>query len=146
MRISDLVLAAVVSAAFSFAAAAADVDVLIEKGEAQLKAGEIDAAIAILQEAVSADPKSALAYTRLGGAQVMKQDYDAGLASFKRAIALDAGNAVAFVGMAVAYLHSGRYPLARAALEEAKRIDPSKQGEVDKLIGWIDRRESGRSQ
>jgi hypothetical protein len=39
----------------------------------------------------------------------------------KEAIALDANNANAFVGMAIAYLHSGRHPLARAALEEAKR-------------------------
>ena len=143
MRIPYLFLVAAISAAISFHALASEAGALVEKGEAQLKAGEIDAAVSTLQEAVAADPKSSLAYTRLGGAQVMKQDYDAGLVSFKQAIALDAGNASAFVGMAVAYLHSGRYPLARAALEEAKRIDPSKQVEVDKLIAWIDRRASG---
>lgn len=47
--------------------------------------------------------------------------------------------------MALAYIHAGRYPLARAALEEAKRIDFSKREEVDKLIAWIDRRASGGS-
>jgi len=40
---------------------------------------------------------------------------------------------------------SGRYSLARAAQEEAKRIDPEKREETDKLIAWIDRRESGGS-
>ena len=29
--------------------------------------------------------------------------------------------------------------------EEAKRIDPSKQEEADKLIAWIDERSAGRS-
>ena len=145
MRIRDLFIAAVVSAAFSFSALAADAAALVKKGEEQLSAGEIDEAVATLQQAVVADPGSSLAYTRLGGAQVLTQDYSAGLESFKQAIALDANNANAFVGMSVAYLHSGRYSLARAALEEAKRIDPSKQEEADKLIAWIDRRESGGS-
>jgi hypothetical protein len=45
--------------------------------------------------------------------------------------------------MAVAYLHTARYPLARAALEEAKRIDPAKQAKVDELIAWIDQRVAG---
>lgn len=145
MRAFDLILVAAVSAAFSFSTVASDAGALVDKGEAQLKAGEIDAAVATLQEAVAKDPESSLAYTRLGGAHVMKQDYGTALESFKQAIALDARNANAFVGMAVAYIHSGRYPLARAALEEAKRIDPSKQEEVDKLIAWIDRRASGGS-
>lgn len=145
MRIRDCLFAAVISAAFSFPVIADDAASLVKKGEEQLSAGEIDAALTTLQQAVATDPSSSLAYTRLGGAQVMKQDYSAGLESFKQAIALDAKNANAFVGMSVAYLHSGRYSLARGALEEAKRIDPAKQEEADKLIAWIDRRESGGS-
>ena len=71
MRIPCLFLVAVIAAAFSFCVLASEVGALIEKGEAQLKAGEIDAALSTRQEAVTADPKSSLAYTRLGGAQVM---------------------------------------------------------------------------
>jgi tetratricopeptide (TPR) repeat protein len=115
-------------------------DELIRQGEAQLKAGQIEEAIETLRQAVAADPGSSLAYTRLGGAQVLHQEYDPGIESFKQAIVLDGKNADAFVGMAIAYLHSSRYPLARAALEEAKRIDPSKQAKVDELIAWIDER------
>jgi len=140
MRFAIFALAAVVWAAFSFQVLARDAGALIDKGEAQLAAGEIDAAVRTLERAVEADPKSSLAYTRLGGAKLMKQEYGEALESFKQAITIDGNNANAFVGMAVAYLHSGRYSLARAALEEAKRIDPAKRIEADKLIAWIDSR------
>lgn len=142
MRYSALTLAAVFSAALSFQAPASDARGLVEKGEAQLGAGKTDAAIKTLQQAIETDPKSSLAHTRLGGAQMMGQDYSAAVDSFKQAIMLDGSNANAFVGMAVAYLHAGRYALARAALDEAKRIDPSKQDKVDELIAWIDGRSS----
>jgi tetratricopeptide (TPR) repeat protein len=145
VQVRNNVLSAALIVAFAVPAFGSDVAGLVQRGEEQLKAGELDAAVATLQEAVAADPRSSLAYTRLGGAQVMKQDYAAGVESFKQAIALDGENANAFVGMAVAYLHSGRHALARAALEEAKRIDPSKQAEADKLIAWIDKRASGGS-
>ena len=144
-RFARSVHAAVFSAAVSFQALATDAGALIKKGEAQLEAGEIPAAVETLQQAVAADPKSSLAYTRLGGAQVMSQDYGAALESFKQAIMLDGSNANAFVGMAVAYLHSGRYALARAALEETKRLDPSKREQADKLIDWISERDSDSS-
>jgi tetratricopeptide (TPR) repeat protein len=116
---------------------------LVRKGEDLLKAGQIAEAVATLKQAVAQAPDSSLAYTRLGGAQVLHQEYDAGIESFKRAISLDGTNAEAFVGMAVAYIHTARYPLARAALEEAKRIEPSKREKIDELIAWIDERVQG---
>jgi len=121
-------------------ASAGSADELIREGESQLKAGEIEEAVETLRQAVAADPTSSLAYTRLGGAQILHQEYDQGIESFKQAITLDGKNANAFVGMAVAYLHTDRYSLARGALEEAKRIDPTKQAEVDELIAWIEER------
>ncbi|MEA3278051.1 MAG: tetratricopeptide repeat protein [Pseudomonadota bacterium] len=135
-----LVFTAALSAAISTPLLAGESAALISEGESQLRQGKIDDAIETLQQAVAMDPKSSLAYTRLGGAQTLKQDYGAAVESFKQAIMLDGKNANAFVGMAVAYLHTSRYELARAALGEAKRLDASKQEEVDKLIGWIDER------
>jgi tetratricopeptide (TPR) repeat protein len=135
--------AALLTAIVSASAFAGAGDELISQGESQLQAGQIEEAIGTLHQAVSADPGSSLAYTRLGGAQVLHQEYDAGIESFKQAIKLDGNNANAFVGMAVAYLHTDRDALARAALEEAKRIDPSKQAKVDELIALIDERASG---
>jgi tetratricopeptide (TPR) repeat protein len=117
----------------------------IQAGEAKLKAGQIDGGLALFREAVQADPDSALAHTRLGGALLLKQEYTASIEEFRVAIKLDASNADAFVGIAVAYLHGDDYALARASLEEAKRLAPTKQAKIDELIAHIDQRASGGS-
>lgn len=122
---------------------AADATELIRRGEALMREGRLTDALSTLEQAVAADPKSSLAYTRLGGAQLLHQDHASAIGSFRQAIMLDGKNADAFVGMAMAYLHGGDYALARASLEEAKRIDPAKQAKVDEVIAYIDRRESG---
>lgn len=124
-------------------AAADDPTALIQEGEASLKAGEIDSGLALFRQAVQTDPGSSLAHTRLGGALLLKQENAEAIETFRKAIMLNGDNADAFVGMAIAYLHSGDYALARASLEEAKRIDPAKAPKVDELIAHIDRRESG---
>ena len=124
-------------------ARAADAPGLVLQGESQMKTGQIDAAIETLRQAVATDPGSSLAHTRLGGALLLKQENAEAIETFRKAIMLDGDNADAFVGMAIAYLHSGDYALARASLEEAKRIDPAKAPKVDELIAYIDRRESG---
>jgi tetratricopeptide (TPR) repeat protein len=140
VRKASLVLAAAFPLMLSLSALGADAGALIRRGETELQAGQFGAAIATLQQAIAADPNSSLAYTRLGGAQVLNRDYAAGIQSFKQAIMLDGKNGAAFVGMAVAYLHQGEDALARTALEEAKKVDPSKQEEVDKVISLIDQR------
>ena len=121
----------------------ADATGLIAEGESLMRDGRVDEAVSVLEQAVARDPTSSLAFTRLGGAQLLRQEHNAAILSFRKAIMLDGNNADAFVGMAMAYLHSGDYALTRAALEEAKRIDPAKQAKVDEVIGYIDRREAG---
>ena len=115
---------------------------LLQRGEALLNEGKLPEAVAVLREAVAAEPQSAQAFQRLGGAQLMSQDYAGSVESFQRAISLDATNAAAFVGLGMAYLHSGRFGQARAAMVEAKRLDPSKQAKLDEVIAWIDQRVS----
>jgi Tfp pilus assembly protein PilF len=122
---------------------AADTTELIGRGEALMREGRLADALSTLEQAVAADPKSSLAYTRLGGAQLLHQDHASAIGSFRQAIMLDGKNADAFVGMAMAYLHGGDYALARAALEEAKRIDPAKQAKIDEVIAYINGREAG---
>lgn len=117
----------------------ADATDLIRDGEAKLQAGELDAAVAVLQEAVAVDANSALARLRLGGALLMKQEYRGAIEQFRETLRLDPASANAFVGMSVAYLHGARYDLARAALEEAIRIDPAKREEAAPLFDYIDR-------
>jgi tetratricopeptide (TPR) repeat protein len=122
-----------------------DTHALIAAGEAQLAEGKPDEAVATFTQAVAADPKSSLAHTRLGGARLLKQEYSAAIQDFRNALAADSNNADAYVGMAVAYLHSGDYPLARAALGEARRLAPAKAPEIDRVMGYLDRRESGET-
>ena len=111
---------------------------LIQQGEAQLAAQDIDGAIATLTQAVAADPESTLAHTRLGGAYLLGQRYNSAIEQFQQAIGLAPDNAGAFIGMGMAYLHGGETGPARAAFTEAKRLAPDKAADLDELIGRID--------
>lgn len=118
---------------------------LIDQSYELTKSGKLEEALNILQEAAEKDPNSSLVHTRMGGVRVLRKEYSAGIKDFQQAIMLDQQNTSAFVGMAVAYLHMGQYSLARASLEEARKIDPSKQTEIDKVMAWIDQRTDGVS-
>ena len=113
---------------------------LMQQGQRQLDAGELEQAELTFKEIVAQKPDSALGHTRLGGVQLLRQDHRAGIESFQRAIAMDPDNADAFIGMALAYLHMGQYGLARASLQEAQRIAPAKRDEIEKVLAWIDQR------
>lgn len=115
-------------------------DALLELSYEQTKSGNLDDALSTLQQAVSKDPTSSVAHSRLGGVRVLRQEYSAAIKDFQQAIMLDQNNSAAFVGMAVAYLHMSQYSLARAALDEAARIDPAKKPEIDKILAWIEQR------
>lgn len=120
--------------------ASADTDKLIKQGYEQTAAGDLDQALTTLQLAVSEDPNSSLARTRLGGVRVLRQEYSASVKDFQQAIMLDKNNALAFIGMSMAYLHMGQYNKAKAALNEAATIDPTKQTEIDKVLAGINDR------
>ena len=117
-----------------------ETQILLQQSYEQTKAGQYDEALSTLQRAVAQDPDSSLVHTRIGGVRVLRKEYSAGIKDFQRAIMLDQSNASAFVGMALAYLHMGQYSLARASLDEAAKIDPSKQSEIDRVLSWIDQR------
>jgi Tfp pilus assembly protein PilF len=117
-----------------------DIQALLQKGYEQTEASQLEQAEQTLQSAINKAPDSSLAYTRLGGVRVLRQQYSAGIQDFQQAIMLDQHNATAFVGLAVAYLHMGQQGLAKAALQEAVRLDPSKKPEVDKVLAWIEQR------
>ncbi len=120
--------------------AADELNSLLERGQKQLDAGQLDEALASYQQAVQKDPNSSLAYTRLGGTRLLRQEYGDSITDFQQAIMLDQTNAGAFLGMAMAYLHLGRYELARQSLNEAERLDPSKKAEISKVRTWLDSR------
>lgn len=119
-----------------------DIEHLLQLGYQRTEAGKLDEAVQIIQQAINKAPDSSLAYTRLGGVRLLRQEYSEGIKDFQQAISLDQNNASAFIGMAVAYLHMGQHNLAKAALGEAARIDPTKKPEIDKVLAWIDQRDN----
>jgi tetratricopeptide (TPR) repeat protein len=119
-------------------------ETLIQTGQTQAAQGQFDAALASFEQAIALEPRSSLAYTRMGGVQVLRQQYRLGIDAFKQAIMLDQRNADAFVGMAVAYLHLGDESLARAALHEAETLNPAKKPEIAKVLALLDQKSSGK--
>lgn len=113
---------------------------LLDRSYQQSRDGNLDQALLTVQQAAKLEPGSSLVHTRLGGVRILRQEYSDGIRDFQQAIMLDQKNASAFVGLAVSYLHLGKYSLARAALQEAGNIDPSKQPEIDRLQDWIKQR------
>jgi len=120
--------------------ASADSDKLLAQAYQETAAGNLDQALTTLQLAVKDDPNSSLARTRLAGVRILRQEYSASIKDFQQAIMLDNNNALAFIGMSMAYLHMGQYNMAKAALNEAARIDPTKQPEIDKVLAGIKQR------
>jgi Tfp pilus assembly protein PilF len=114
------------------------VGALIAQAETQLERGETQTAIATLNQAIAADPSSSLAYTRLGGAYLLNQDYSSAIDQFQQAISHDNQNAGAFIGLGMAYLHLKQAGPAKAALTEARRLAPDKQGDIDALLARIE--------
>lgn len=122
--------------------AAPDAGALIEQGDRQAEAGELDAALQSYRLAIEADPASSLAHTRLGGMQMIRHEYPDSIASFRKAIGIDPDNAAAFIGMGIAYLHLGQYSLSRAALLEARQRSPQRRDEIEQLLAWLGNRAS----
>jgi tetratricopeptide (TPR) repeat protein len=110
----------------------------IEQAEAELSRGETDAAIETLNAVIAAAPASSLARTRLGGALMLKQNYTGAIEQFQQAISLNADNAPAFIGLGMAYLHLKQPGPAKAALTEAKKLDPAKQADIDRVLHRIE--------
>jgi tetratricopeptide (TPR) repeat protein len=112
----------------------------LKQGDELYASGEIKSALIYYEKAVKQNPDSSQNWFKLARTQMLDQQNLASVDSFKKSITLDNTNALAFVGMAIAYLHLGKYNHAKAALEEAARIDPARQAEVDKVLLQINHR------
>ncbi|MET0068176.1 MAG: tetratricopeptide repeat protein [Candidatus Thiodiazotropha sp.] len=114
---------------------------LIQQANRQSEAGNLEQAQSLLMQAIEVAPDSTLAYSRLGGIQLLRQEYAPSIDNFQKAIMLDSENADAFIGLSIAYLHMGRYSLAREALHEASRLEPTKKSEINDVLAWLNQRE-----
>ncbi|QEP41901.1 tetratricopeptide repeat protein [Ectothiorhodospiraceae bacterium BW-2] len=79
--------------------------------------------------------------TEQANQQLLNQHYQQAVQSYQSAIRQGEEPGRAFIGMAIAYLHLGQYPLARAALDEARERKPHHSEEIDKLMIWLNGRE-----
>jgi Tfp pilus assembly protein PilF len=75
---------------------APSVAVRIERGSAEYDKGDLDAAIADFEQAVSLDPKSPMIHTNRGNAYAAKGEFDKALADYAEAIRLDRGYVPAY--------------------------------------------------
>lgn len=89
-----------------------------------LARGEADDAIALLQQAITQDPRSSDAYALLGEAYVQKGMVNEGIHALSTSISLNPQNVAAHVGLAIALQQVGRLHEAAFELQDALRIDP----------------------
>jgi Flp pilus assembly protein TadD len=92
-----------------------------------LQQGRIDQAIALLQETLARDPRSAEAYSLLGVAYAQKGMLNEGIQALHTAVKLDPNSASARLNLGVALQRAGRLHEAAAELQEALRLDPNHQ-------------------
>ena len=94
------------------------------------------------EAAVAAEPDSVATRLRLAGFQLAQQQTTASIANYQKAISREPNNSKAWIGLGLAYLHSSRPELARAAFDEAIRVDPSRKEKLAPLIAKLDARKS----
>ena len=71
---------------------------------------------------------------KLAGLQLSRQDYTRAAQTYQRTISLDGNNGKAWIGLGFAYKHSARPELARAAFEEAVRVEPARRAQLAPLL------------
>ncbi len=107
----------------------------IEQGKALYQNGQFDKALALLQEAVSTNRKSAPAHYWLGMTWYTLGDNDEALKAFRRTVQLDKNWAPGHVGMGMVYMSLPNRRLdARKALRNAIKADPV-NGDIQYLMG-----------
>ncbi len=85
---------------------------------------EADDAIALLQQAITQDPRRSDAYALLGEAYVQKGMVNEGIYALSTSISLNPQNIAAHIGLAIALQQVGRLHEAAFELQDALRIDP----------------------
>jgi Tfp pilus assembly protein PilF len=139
MRLRRSLVACLLAACCGFAVAGT-ASPLLSQADQYWSEGKTEQAQQAFEAAVAAEPGSPRVRLRLAGFQLANQQTSASIASYKQAISGEAGNSTAWIGLGLAYLHSSQPELARAAFEEAVRIDPARKERIDPLIAKLKER------
>lgn len=111
---------------------------LMKQGDAHWEANQPEQAMESYLAAEKADPTSVELLMKKAGLQMTTLHYSDAVASYQKAIGLDPKNAKAFIGMGVCYLHSGATTLAKAAFEEAIKIEPERHAQLKPAMDKIE--------
>jgi len=124
-----------------FAETPTALDAFLQKGETLWLAGDLTQAQQQFEQAVQHYPKNATAHSKLAGFFLVQNDYQNSIKHYQQSISLQTDAAPertkAFIGLGLAYLHSERSKLAIAALEEALRLEPQRQTQLNPLINKL---------
>lgn len=135
-------LAGLVCGACSLSAVAGNAGATIAAADRLWEQGKLDDAQKAFEAAVAADPESAQMRLRLAGFQLSRQQTTACIVNYQKVISQEPKNSKAWIGLGLAYLHSSRAPLARAAFEEAIRVDPTRKEKLAPLIAKLDEKKA----
>jgi tetratricopeptide (TPR) repeat protein/mono/diheme cytochrome c family protein len=129
----------------------AKLDRLIQSADDLLQKGELERAIERYGEAITLDPRSALAYNNRGLALKRKGELELAIADFSAAVRLDPRFAVAYHNRGSAHQAKGELDKAISNFNESLRIDPGsavafnnrgyalfEKGNVDKALADFD--------
>jgi hypothetical protein len=106
---------------------------LCQVARESLQQGNVDDAIAQLQQVIAQEPRNDEAYSLLGVAYAQKGMTDEGIQALSTAVSLNPNNASSRMNLAAALQRAGRLHEAVAELNEALRIDPTYQKAQESL-------------
>src|SRR5262245_14805784 len=97
---------------------------LQQAGMNAMKAGHLQEAVSVLQQAAAADPNAALTFAYLGVAYSQMSDYESARHAFGRAVQIEPQSARARFNLGVAHKMAGDIEAARTCFDCALQFDP----------------------
>lgn len=100
------------------------ITVLVNRGNAYARQGELDKAVADYTRAIELQPEDAALYRRRALAHTRNRDLDAAIADYSESLRLEPRNVEAYANRGLAYAHNNDYERALADYNEALRLNP----------------------
>ena len=97
---------------------------LIEKADDEVRAGNLDKALAIFSEANIKEPKNDETLFKMGYVLALQKRNDEALEYFKEALEVDDQNPFTYLEMGLIYMEDGEIASARTHLNRALELDP----------------------
>lgn len=117
---------------------------LLQQADTAWAAGDLEAAENSFKEAVAVT-ENGESDLRLGGFYISQNRLADAITAFQSSLTKGLPSpkleSRAFLGMGIAYLHFDKPSLARAAFDEAAKIDPSRSEEIKELLEEMDKKD-----